>query len=273
MPKFAANLSTMYTDRPFLERFGAAARSGFKAVECQFPYEAEARDIRLRLDEHGLELVLFNLPPGDFAAGERGLAGLPGREEDFRAALDKALSYAEILGTRQLHVMAGVQPNDATPEACLEVYCRNLEIACRETGGAGRACLIEPINTRDIPHYLMNSPDEAAALIQELKFENLRLQFDFYHAQVMVGDLARRFERHLRLIPHVQIAGAPERQEPDRGEIAYPYLFELLDRLGFAGWVGCEYFPAGRTEEGLGWAFRYGIGGPATQLATGGERV
>jgi 2-dehydrotetronate isomerase len=273
MPKFAANISTMFTDRPFLERIGAAREAGFRAVECQFPYEAPARDIKARLDEHGLELVLFNIPPGDFGAGERGLGGLPGREDDFKAAVERMLAYAEVLGTRHLHVMAGVQPNDATFEQCFEVYRRNLEHACAAANSAGRICLIEPINTRDIPGYLMNTPDEAAALIQDLRLDNLKLQFDFYHAQVMVGDLARRFERYADLVPHVQIAGAPERQEPDRGEINYPYLFDLLDRQGFAGWVGCEYFPASRTEDGLGWAFRYGIGPEPTLLATGGERV
>lgn len=273
MPKFAANLSTMFGDRPFLERFEAAHRAGFRAVECQFPYEARAEEIKARLDAHGLELVLFNTPPGDFAAGERGLAGLPGREADFRAALDRALAYAEVLGTRQIHVMAGVLPNDAQPEACLERYRRNLEVACEAAGSAGRLVLIEPINTRDIPGYLLNTPEEAAPLIRELGQDNLRLQFDFYHTQIMAGDLAKRFERHQPLIGHVQIAGVPERQEPDIGEINYPYLFAHLDRLGYQGWVGCEYFPAGRTEDGLGWAYRYGIRPGDTLLATGGERV
>ena len=155
MPRFAANLSTMFTERPFLERFGAARAAGFAAVECQFPYEATAEEVKARLDEHGLELVLFNTPPGDFAAGERGLAGLPGREGDFAAALDRLLAYAEVLGTRLLHVMAGVQPNDQRTEACLEVYRENLVKACAAARTAGRTCLIEPINTRDIPGYLL----------------------------------------------------------------------------------------------------------------------
>jgi len=273
MPKFAANLSTMFTERPFLERFGAARAAGFDAVECHFPYEAGAEEIRARLDEHGLELVLFNTPPGDFAAGERGLAALPGREDDFARALERTLAYADVLGTRLLHVMAGVQRNDVALESCLEVYRRNLERAAAAAASTGRICLIEPINTRDIPGYVLNTPAEAAALIRELGRDNLKLQFDFYHVQIMAGDLVRRFERHQALIPHVQIASVPERAEPDRGEIAYPYIFELLDRLGFAGRVGCEYFPAGRTEEGLGWASRYGIRPPDTLLATGGVTV
>ncbi|MDX1541546.1 MAG: 2-oxo-tetronate isomerase [Geminicoccaceae bacterium] len=273
MPKFAANLSTMFTERSFLERFEAAQAAGFKAVECQFPYEAEADEIKARLGQHGLELVLFNTPPGDFAAGERGLAGLPGREADFAAALDRTLAYAEKLDTRLIHVMAGVQPNDQRPERCLEVYRENLIKACDALKSASRFCLIEPINTRDIPGYLLNTPDEAAALIRELGRDELKLQFDFYHCQTMRGDLTAQFEKHQSLIPHVQIANLPGRHEPDRGEIAYDFIFEMLDRTGFEGWVGCEYVPEGRTEDGLGWAARHGIRPADTLLATGGERV
>lgn len=273
MPKFAANLSTMFKEHDFLDRFGAARNAGFRAVECQFPYEASARDIKARLDEHGLELVLFNTPPGDFAIGERGLAGLPGREADFAAAVERMLDYAEVLGTRLLHVMAGVQPNDARPEQCLEVFRKNLVKACEMARSAGRICLIEPINTRDIPGYLINTQDEGAALIQELNQDNLKLQFDFYHTQIMSGDLITTFERYQTLIPHVQIANVPGRHEPDRGEIAYDFIFEMLDRRGFDGWVGCEYVPAGDTVQGLQWAYRHGIRPPDTTLATGGIRV
>ena len=273
MPRFAANLSTMFTDRPFVDRIPAAAEAGFKAVECQFPYESEAAEIRRRLDETGLEMVLINTPPGDFAAGERGLAGLPGREADFRAGLDRALAYAETLGCGQVHVMAGVRPPGADRSACLEAYKANLRRAAELLAGAGKLALIEPINSRDIPGYLLSTPAEAARIIDELGLAELKLQFDFYHAQIMAGDLARSFERHLPHVAHVQIASVPERQEPDRGEVNYPYLFDLLDRVGFAGWVGCEYFPAGRTEDGLGWALRYGIAPRPTLLATGGERV
>jgi hydroxypyruvate isomerase len=169
--------------------------------------------------------------------------------------------------------MAGVQPQGVAREACLATYRANLKIAGEAAAAAGRLALIEPINTRDIPGFLLNTPAEGAALVEELGLPALRLQLDFYHAQIMAGDLARSFERHLGVVAHVQIAGVPERQEPDVGEIHYPYLFDLLDRLGYEGWIGCEYFPAARTEDGLGWALRYGIGPEGTTLATGGERV
>lgn len=273
MPRFAANISTMFTDRPFVERVAAAAAAGFAAVECQFPYEAGADELKASLGAAGVELVLLNTPPGDFAAGERGLAGLPGREAEFESALGHALAYAEALDCPQIHVMAGVLPADTSKEACLGVYKANLRLAAEACARAGRSALIEPINTRDIPGFLLNTPDEGAALIAELGLLNLKLQFDFYHAQIMRGDLARSFERHQAVVGHVQVASVPERQEPDRGEVNYPYLFALLDRLGFSGWVGCEYFPAGPTEEGLGWAVRHGIAPKGIQLATGGERV
>ena len=273
MPRFAANVSTMFTDRPFAERIQAAAVAGFKAVECQFPYEVGAGELKQRLAEAGVELILLNTPPGDFAAGERGLAGLPGREAEFGAALERALEYAQALNCPQVHVMAGVRPDGASKEACLEVYKANLRRAAEACGRVGRLVLIEPINTRDIPGYLLNTPAEGAAIIAELGLGNLKLQFDFYHAQIMTGDLARSFERHLPLIGHMQIAGVPERHEPDTGEVNYPYLFDLIDRLGYRGWVGCEYFPRGGAEEGLGWAYRYGIAPKSTLLATGGERV
>jgi hydroxypyruvate isomerase len=273
MPRFAANISTMFTDRPFAERIQAAAAAGFEAIECQFPYEVTAGELRQRLADAGVELILLNTPPGDFGAGERGLAGLPGREAEFRSALDRALEYAKALDCPQIHVMAGINPPGVAKEAYLEVYKANLKSAAEACGRAGRMALIEPINTRDIPGYLLNTPAEGAALLAELGVSNLMLQFDFYHAQIMTGDLARSFERHLPLIGHVQIAGVPERHEPDVGEINYPYLFDLIDRLGYAGWVGCEYFPAGSAEAGLGWAYRYGIAPKSTILATGGERV
>lgn len=273
MPRFAANISTMFTEVPFAERIEAAAAAGFKAVECQFPYEVEAAELEARLDRAGLDLVLLNTPPGDFAKGERGLAGLPGREAEFRDGLDRALEYASRLGCPQIHVMAGVRPEGTSREACLGVYKANVRVAADTCRRAGKLAVIEPINSRDIPGYLLNTPAEGAAIIGEVGADGLMLQFDFYHAQIMAGDLAKSFERHLPLIAHLQIAGVPERHEPDSGEINYPYLFELIDRLGFEGWIGCEYFPAGRTEDGLGWALRYGIAPKSTLLATGGERV
>jgi hydroxypyruvate isomerase len=273
MPRFAANISTMFTDRPFVERIEAAACLGFKAVECQFPYLAEAAELKAKLAASGVSLVLINTPPGDFAAGERGLAALPGRETDFEAALEKALAYARALECPMIHVMAGVRPAGTSREDCLATFKANLRRAAEACAGAGRLALIEPINTRDIPAYLLNTPAEGAALIAELNHPSLKLQFDFYHAQIMGGDLAKSFERFQGITAHVQIAGVPERHEPDRGELNYPYLFDLLDRLGYSGWIGCEYFPAGDTEAGLGWAYRYGIAPKSTLLATGGERV
>jgi hydroxypyruvate isomerase len=273
MPRFAANISTMFTDRPFAERIQAAAAAGFEAIEWQFPYEVAAGELRQRLADAGVELILLNTPPGDFAAGERGLAGLPGREAEFSSALERALEYAKALDCPQIHVMAGIKPAGVAKEACLEVYKANLRSAAEACGRAGRVALIEPINTRDIPGYLLNTPAEGAALVAELSLSSLMLQFDFYHAQIMTGDLARSFERHLPIIAHAQIAGVPERHEPDVGEVNYPYLFDLIDRLGYAGWVGCEYFPAASAEAGLGWAYRYGIAPKSTILATGGERV
>jgi hydroxypyruvate isomerase len=273
MPRFAANISTMFTDRPFAERIQAAAAAGFSAVECQFPYEVAGDELARRLAEARVKLILLNTPPGDFAADERGLAGLPGREAEFRSALKQALEYAQALDCPQIHVMAGVQPEGAAKDTCLEVLKTNLRAAAEACKRAGRVALIEPINTRDIPGYLLNTPAEGAALIAELGLDHLRLQFDFYHTQIMTGDLARSFERHLPIVAHVQIAGVPERHEPDIGEVNYPYLFDLIDRLGYTGWVGCEYFPADGAEEGLGWAYRYGIAPKSTLLATGGERV
>ncbi|HET6521070.1 MAG TPA: 2-oxo-tetronate isomerase [Geminicoccaceae bacterium] len=259
MPRFAANLSTMFTDRLFLDRFAAAHRAGFDAVECQFPYEAAPVEVRARLDDLGLEMVLLNTPPGDFAAGERGLAALPGREADFRAALDRALDYAVALDVPNVHCMAGIPPAGAAREDCLAVYRANLRHAAEAAERAGRRLLIEPLNPRDVPGYLLLSPADGAAVIEEVGHPNLFLQLDLYHTQITTGDLARTVERHLPISAHVQVAGVPGRHEPDTGEVRYPYLFELLDGLGYRGWIGTEYVPRTGTEEGLSWAKPYGI--------------
>lgn len=273
MPRFAANLTMMYAEHAFLDRFAAAAADGFTAVEYLFPYEWPAGRLAAALADNGLQQVLFNAAQGDFAGGERGIAALPGREREFRSAIDRGLEYAAALGCPRVHVMAGLAPNAESRAAMGTAYLANLAWAAERAAAAKLDILIEPINTRDIPGYLLNTPAEGAALIAELGAPGLRLQFDFYHAQIMTGDLAKSFERHLKITGHVQVAGVPERHEPDTGEVNYPYLFELLDRLGYSGWVGCEYFPAGVTEDGLGWAYRYGIAPKATLLATGGERV
>ncbi|HQR53766.1 MAG TPA: TIM barrel protein, partial [Burkholderiales bacterium] len=205
------------------------------------------------LREAGLESVLFNLPPGDWGAGERGLAALPGRESEFRAGVARALEYAQALGTPRLHAMAGLVPEGVSRAACLETYIENLRHAARELARHGRTLLIEPINGRDMPGYFLQTQAEAHAIREAVAEPNLKVQMDFYHAQIVEGDLATTFRKCFDGIGHVQIASVPERHEPDDGEVNYPYLFGLLDRLGYAGWVGCEYRPRGRTEDGLGW--------------------
>ena len=256
MPRLAANLSMMFTEHPFEARFEAAARAGFRAVEFLFPYDWPSTQVAQWLAEAGVENVLFNLPPGDWASGERGLAALPGREIEFRAALRKALDYAQVLGTPRLHVMAGLIPAgaDAGLRARMrETYLDNLRWAAQEALQAERTLLIEPINPRDIPGYWLNHQQEALDVIAEVGAPNLRLQFDLYHAQIVDGDLTRRIERQVELTGHVQIAGVPDRHEPDAGELAITHLLATLDRVDYAGWVGCEYRPRGQTEAGLGW--------------------
>ncbi len=257
MPRFAANLSMMFNERPFLDRFDAAAAAGFTAVEFLFPYAFPADEIRARLDANGLKQVLFNMPPGNWEAGERGMASHPGREEEFRAGVAKALGYAETLHCRTLHCMAGLMPPERTREELLEIYRRNLEWAAGECRTAGRTLLLEPINGRDMPGYLMNSVGLARQIIAEVGADNLKLQLDLYHCQISEGDLAVHIRENTDLTAHVQIAGVPERHEPDQGEVNYPYLFDVLDATGFDGYVGCEYRPRGVTEDGLGWFAPY----------------
>ncbi len=253
MPRFAANLSMMFTEVPFPRRFEAAARAGFTAVEFLFPYDFPADDIARWLADNGLQNVLFNLPPGDWAAGERGCASLPGREQDFLSGVERALEYADRLGTPSLHAMAGLLPAGADRGRHRAVYLANLSAAAQLVGRQGRTLLIEPINPRDIPGFFLNTQAEAHAIREEVGERSLRVQMDFYHAQIVEGDLATTFTEYLDHIGHVQIAGVPARNEPDRGEVNYEYLFNLMDELNYAGWVGCEYRPAGRTEDGLGW--------------------
>jgi hydroxypyruvate isomerase len=253
MPRFAANLSMMFTEAPFLERFGAAAAAGFSGVEFLFPYEQSARTIARELERHRLANALFNLPPGDFAAGERGMASLPGREDEFARSVRLALDYARVLGTPRLHVMAGLLPHGADRASHRATYVANLRRATELAAPAGVELLIEPINTRDIPGYFLNTQAEAHAIREEVGAPNLKVQMDLYHAQIVEGDLATKLRRYLPHVGHIQIAGVPQRHEPDTGEVNYPYLFALLDELGYAGWVGCEYRPANGTIAGLGW--------------------
>jgi 2-dehydrotetronate isomerase len=257
MPRFAANLSMMFQEHPFLDRFAAARAAGFKAVEFLFPYAFPAEEIAVRLRENGLTQALFNLPPGDWEKGERGVSSLPGREADFGRSLEQALGYARTLDCKRLHVMAGIPALDADRSACRATYIRNLRHAAAACADAGITVLIEPINTRDIPGYFINRQGEGREIIQEVGAGNLKLQLDLYHCQIMEGDLAAHLREFLPIAGHVQIAGVPERHEPDVGEINYPYLFDQLDALGYDGWVGCEYRPRGRTEDGLGWFAPY----------------
>ena len=256
MPKLAANLTLLFTELPFQERFGAAARAGFAAVEFLFPYEHGPADVAGWLSDARLENVLFNLPPGDWEAGERGLAAVPGREGEFRAGVDRALEYARALGTPALHAMAGLMPPGADRNRCRAVYIDNLRYAARAVAADGRLLLIEPLNRRDVPGYFLCTQAQAHAIRESVGEPNLKVQMDFYHAQIAGGDLATTFRTHVAAIGHVQIAGVPDRHEPDDGEVDYGYVLRLLDACGYNGWVGCEYRPRGRTEDGLGWIQR-----------------
>jgi len=247
----------MYNEHPFLDRFQAAASDGFQGVEFLFPYDFAAADIRARLQDNGLTQALFNAPPGDWAAGERGIASLPGREDEFLRGLDQALAYAAKLGNRSLHVMAGLIRPDQDRAAHRAVYVRNLARAASVAASAGITVVIEPINTRDIPGFFLNRQDEAQAICAEVGAANLKVQFDCYHCQIVEGDIAVKLERDMAGIGHIQIAGVPDRHEPNQGELNYPYLFDRIDALGYAGWVGCEYRPKAGTRAGLGWAQAY----------------
>ena len=254
MPKFAANLTMMFNEVPFPERFARAAKAGFQGVEFLFPYDHAPQEMAGWLTENRLVNALFNMPPGDWAAGERGLASLPGHEEEFRASVAKALEYARALGTERLHVMAGLLPAGVDRARHRAVYVENLRYAARELANKeGRTLLIEPINTRDIPGFFLNTQDEGHAICEEVGEPNLKVQMDFYHTQIVQGDATMTLRKYFAGVGHVQIAGVPERHEPDTGELNTGYLMRVLDELGYAGWVGCEYRPRGRTEEGLGW--------------------
>ena len=254
---FSANLSTLFTDLPLAQRFAAARDCGFGAVECQFPYELPVADIAATLNEHGQRLVLHNLPAGDWAGGERGIACHPGREDEFREGVEHALAYALPLGVPQLNCLAGIRPAAVTEAEATATLSANLRYAAQALDRHGLRLLIEPINSFDIPGFLLDRPTKALALIDALALPNLYLQYDIYHAQRMEGELAATLQRYLPRIGHIQIADNPGRAEPGSGEIAYRFLFEWLDRIGYERFVGCEYFPAdkgpGGTARGMGW--------------------
>ena len=264
MPRFAANLSMLYPEHDFLDRFAAAARDGFRAVEFLFPYAHEPAVLGQRLADCGLQQVLFNAPPGDWEAGERGIACLPGRDDEFRRGFDQALRYAQALRCPRVHVMAGLAPAGADRERLQSTYESNLAWAARQAVAAGCDVLIEPINSRDIPGFFLNRQDEAHRVVRAVGAANLKVQMDLYHCQIVEGDVATKIREYLPTgrVGHFQIAGVPERNEPDSGELQYPYLFEVIDEVaaecGWQGWVGCEYRPrlgarAGGTSAGLGW--------------------
>lgn len=253
MSKFSANLSMLFTELPFLDRFAAAARADFQAVEFLFPYAFAAKDIRQRLDDNGLTLVLHNLPAGNWEAGERGIACDPARRAEFAAGIVQAIDYAQALGVPQLNCLAGKAPAGVSEEQLRETFVGNLQSAATAFKAAGLGLLIEPINSYDIPGFYLNRTQQALAILDDVGADNARVQYDIYHAQRMEGELAATLQKHLARIGHIQLADNPGRNEPGTGEINYPYLFAHLDRLGYSGWVGCEYKPASTTEAGLGW--------------------
>jgi hydroxypyruvate isomerase len=243
----------LFTEHDFLDRFDAAANAGFAAVEYIGPYDHAPEVVAARLKKNGLTQALFNLPPGDWGKGERGIAVLPDRIEEFRAGVDKAITYAHALGCGQVNCLAGIAPQGVAPAKLEEIFVQNLAFAAKRLKEAGVKLLIEPINTRDIPGFFVTTSRQGLELIDAVGSDNLYLQYDIYHMQVMEGDLARTIEKHLGRIAHVQIADNPGRNEPGTGEINYPFLYEHLDRIGYAGWVGAEYRPKAGTEAGLGW--------------------
>jgi 2-dehydrotetronate isomerase len=280
MPKFAANLSMMYPELPFLDRFEAAARDGFKAVEYLFPYAYDANELRARLNANGLQQVLFNAPPGGvdaasidaaWAAGERGTACVPGREAEFRSGFALALSYTRVLACPRVHAMVGLIADHTTGEAAEATMRKaaqatlisNLKWAASEAAKEGVDVLIEPINTRDIPRFFLNRQDHAHEIVDAVGASNLKVQMDLYHCQIVEGDVAMKIRKYFPTgrVGHFQIAGVPERHEPNIGELNYAYLFDVIDSLGYDGWIGCEYKPKrggelGGTSVGLGWMER-----------------
>ena len=259
MPRFAVNLAYLFTERPLLERFGAAAAAGFKAVELQFPYDQSPAAVKAEIEKHGLTQLGVNTAVGG-REGDSGLAAVPGREAEWEAVFRQALDYTVAIGGRAIHCMTGKVPPEQRP-AAEKTFVANLTRAADLAKDKNVTLLIEPINTRDRPNYFLSRVEQAADIIGKVGRPNVKIQFDFYHVQVMSGDLLKRFEAHQPLIGHVQIAAVPTRAEPDEGEINYPAVFEALDRFGWSGWTACEYKPRARTELGLGWGRKYGIGG------------
>ncbi|EPK6573492.1 hydroxypyruvate isomerase [Klebsiella quasipneumoniae] len=259
MPRFAANLSMLFTEVDFIERFSLAASAGFKGVEYLFPYDYSAAQLRALLDEHQLTQVLFNLPAGDWNAGERGIACLPERVAEFRDGVEQAILYAHILGNRQVNCLAGIKPQGYDDEVIATTFINNLRYAADKLAQAGIRLVIEPVNTRDIPGFYLNHTRQALEIVDRVNHPNLFIQYDIYHMQIMEGDLARTLQENLAIIHHVQLADNPGRHEPGTGEINYPFLFAHLEAIGYQGWIGCEYKPATTTQAGLGWMNKHTI--------------
>jgi hydroxypyruvate isomerase len=259
MLRFCANLGFLFPDLAFLDRFAAAARAGFAGVEFASPYEHPVTELRARLSDNGLALALINSPAGKRAAGERGFACLPGREAAFRDGIAQALDYAAALDCRLVHVMAGVPPAELALDTALALYATNLAWAAERAGSAGVKLVIEPLNPRDAPGYLLRTQEQGAAIVAAIGRDRLGLQFDLYHCQTAQGDLTTRLAALMPVIDHMQLADVPGRHEPGTGEIGWEYVFRRISELGYAGWIGCEYAPLGDTVEGLNWRHRYGV--------------
>jgi len=257
MPKFAANLTMLFTEIPFMDRFEAAHKAGFKSVEFLFPYAFDADKIAEKLKTYNLTQALFNMPPGDWDAGERGFAAIAGREEEFRASVDVALHYAKVLGCKQVHAMSGIMDPKASYEKHVDTFIQNFRYAADVFVNEGITLLVEPLNPRDMPGYFVAHQREAVELIAKIDRPNVKLQFDTYHAQIVDGDLTTLIRDLSPVIGHIQIASVPERNEPVDGEIHYPYLFKVLDEVGYEGYIGCEYNPKRTTEEGISWVQLY----------------
>lgn len=256
MPKFAANLSMLFTEYDFIERFGAAASVGFKGVEFLSPYDFPADQVAEKLSRYKLNQVLFNLPAGDWIAGERGIACHPNRVGEFQDGVALAIAYAKVLGNKQINCLAGILPKEVNLERAEETLIENLRFAASKLKEASLLLIIEPINTYDIPGFFLSRSTQAISILDRVNSDNLKLQYDIYHMQRMEGELANTIERLMARIAHIQIAGSPNRTEPDRGEIDYAFLFELIDKAGYKGWIGAEYRPVTTTLEGLGWLAR-----------------
>lgn len=258
MPRFAANLTMLFNEVGFVDRFGAAAKAGFSGVEYLFPYDYEPKVLQEKLREHHLTQVLHNLPAGNWQAGERGIACHPDRRAEFAEGVERAVRYANALECAQVNCLAGIVPAGVDAAAARSTLVANLRVAAPRLQAAGVKLLIEPINTRDIPGFFLTRTAQALEIINEVGSDNLFLQYDAYHMQIMEGDLSTTLQRHLAQIAHIQIADPPKRNEPGTGEINFGYLFNLLDTLRYAGWIGCEYKPAASTQDGLAWMEAYG---------------